>query len=202
MLSLNVRGLRSAGKSTKLVNELTFLNCDIFLLQETHVSCKKQAQEFEKLWQGECFWSFGTGKSAGVAVLFAPNFSGIIVRFLFDSNGRILSLLIDFHNLFFNVVNIYSPTVVSERKVFSSDLHNFFLSQGLLLIGGDFNCIDNVLDRLNCSIVPSTDKTSLVTLMSDFSLVDVWRKHNPRKISFTWFNHNRTQASRIDRFFY
>ena len=201
ILSINVRGLGSAGKSAKLVNELTYLNCDIFLLQETHVSCKKQAEKFENLWKGKCFWSFGTGKSAGVAVVFARNFSGKIIRFLIDSCGRILSLLIDFHNLLFNIVNIYSPTVVSDRKVFFSDLHNYFLSQGLLLIGGDFNCIDNVLDKLNCSVVPSADKTSLVTLMSDFSLVDVWRKQNPRAISFTWSNSDRSQASRIDRFF-
>ena len=70
-----------------------------------------------------------------------------------------------------------------------------------MLIGGDFNCIDNVLDKLNCSAVPSADKTSLVTLMSDFSLVDVWRKQNPRLISFTWSNNDRTQASRLDHFF-
>ena len=201
IVSLNVRGLGSAGKSAKIVQQLNHLNCDVVLLQETHVSCKKQAEKFEKLWKGKCFWSFGIGKSAGVAVIFPANFSGKVVRFLFDSSGRILSLLIDFHNLFLNVVNIYSPNVVSERKIFFSDLHGYFLSQGLLFIGGDFNCIDNVLDKLNCSFVPSVDKTSLVTLMSDFSLVDVWRKHNPRKISFTWFNHDRTQASRIDRFF-
>ena len=48
VLSLNVRGLRSAGKSAKLVNELAHLSCDV-LLQETHVSCKKQAEKFEKL---------------------------------------------------------------------------------------------------------------------------------------------------------
>ena len=56
--------------------------------------------------------------SAGVAVIFSPNFSGSAVCFLFDSNGRILSLLIDFHNLFLNVVNIYSPNAASERKIF------------------------------------------------------------------------------------
>ena len=121
--------------------------------------------------------------------------------FLFDSNGRILSLLIYFHNLHFNVVNIYSPNAASDRKIFISDLHNYFLSQGLLLIGGDFNSVDKVLDKLNCATVPSADKTSLVTLMSDFSLVDVWRKQNPRMISFTWSNSDQTQASRLDRFF-
>ena len=111
VLSLNVRGLGSSAKFRKIVLELNHLNCDVLLLQETHVSCKKQADRFEKLWKGQCFWSFGTGKSAGVAVLFSPNFSGKVIRFLFDSNGRILSLLIDFCNLTFNVVNIYSPNV-------------------------------------------------------------------------------------------
>ena len=200
IVTINVRGLGSAGKSFKIVQELNHLNCDVVLLQETHVSCKKQGEKFEKLWKGKCFWSFGTGKSAGVAVVFAPNFSDNVIRFLFDSNGRILSLLIDFHNLYLNVVNIYSPNAASERKLFFSDLHNYFLSQGLLFIGGDFNCIDNVLDKLNCSSVPSADRTSLVTLMSDFSLVDVWRKQNSRTIFFTWSNSDHTQASRIDRF--
>ena len=183
--SINVWGLGSAGKSFKIGQELIHLNCDVILLQETHVSCKKWAERFEKLWKGKYFWSFGTGKSAGVAVIFSSTFSGNIVRFLFDCNGRILSLLTDFHNLFLNVVNIYSPNAPSERKIFFSDLHGYFLSQGLLFIGGDFNYIDTVLDKLNCSIVSSLDKTSLVTLMSDFSLFDAWRKQNPRKVSFT-----------------
>ena len=201
ILTINVRGLGSAGKSSKIVQELTYLNCDVVLLQESHVSCKRQAEKFEKLWKGKCFWSFGTSKSAGVAVIFAPNFAGNFICFLFDSNGRILSLLIDFHNLYFNVVNIYSPNAASERKIFFSDLHNYFLSQGLLLIGGDFNGVHNVFDKLNCSTVPPANKTSLVTLMSDFSRVDIWRKQNPHMISFAWSNSDRTQASGLDRFF-
>ena len=89
----------------------------ILTLQETHFSCKRQAEKFEKFLKGKCFWSFGTGKSAGVAVIFAPNFSGNVFRFLFDPNEKILSLLVDFHNLYFNVVNIYSPNAASERKI-------------------------------------------------------------------------------------
>ena len=118
ILTINVRGLGSAGKISKIVQELTFLNCDVVLLQETHVSCKKQAEKFEKFWKGKCFWSFGTGKSTGVAVIFPPNFSGNVVRFLFHSNGRILSLLNVFHNLFFNVVNIYPQMLLQSEKYF------------------------------------------------------------------------------------
>ena len=89
IVTINVRGLGSAGKISKIVQELSYLNCDVALLQETRVSCKRQAEKFEKFWKGKCFWFFGTGKSAGVASVFAPNFSGNVIRFLFDSNGRI-----------------------------------------------------------------------------------------------------------------
>ena len=199
--SLNVRGLGSSSKLYKIIYELNNLRCDVIFLQETHVSCRKRADLFEKLWKGRCFWSFGTSKSAGVAVVFSPNFSGNIIRFLTDSDGRILSLLIDFNICVLNLVNIYAPNTITDRKAFFSALHSFFISSGLLLLGGDFNCIDNVLDKLNCATVPSADKVSLVSLMSDFSLVDVWRKRNPRKITFTWSNNDQSQASRIDRFF-
>lgn len=70
IISLNVRGLGLSGKSAKIIHELSLLNCDIVLLQEMHVSCKKQAEKFEKLWKGKCVWSFGTGN-----LLVLPSFS-------------------------------------------------------------------------------------------------------------------------------
>lgn len=54
--------------------------------------------------------------SAGVAILFSPNFSGKIICFLFDSDGRILSLLINFNHSMLNIVNIYSPCSASDRR--------------------------------------------------------------------------------------
>jgi len=48
------------------------------------------------IWRGKCYLSFGTGKSAGVAVLLPPHFSGSVQCFLFDSDGCVLSLLFTF----------------------------------------------------------------------------------------------------------
>ena len=96
ILSRNVRGLGSLTKVNSLYHELEVLNFDIVLLQETHVSCPKQAKVFERSWRRKCYWSFGTGKSAGVTVLLSPNFFGSVERFVFDSDGRILSLLFVF----------------------------------------------------------------------------------------------------------
>ena len=56
--------------------ELSLLDLDIVLLQETHVSNKTQADEISKRWIGHCFWSFGTGKKAGVAMFVSPRFQG------------------------------------------------------------------------------------------------------------------------------
>ena len=130
ILSLNVRGLGSPSKVNLLCSELEFLAYDVFLLQETHVSCKSQADSIERVWRGQCFWSFGVGKSAGVAVFLSPNFSGIVQRFVFDSDGRVLSLLFQFNSLKRNVINIYAPNGVSDRKAFFEQLHQHFLSQG------------------------------------------------------------------------
>ena len=176
------------------------MNYDIFLLQETHVSCKEKADCFDSLWPGKCFWSFGTGRSAGVAVLTSPNFSGQISRFVFDSDGRVLSVLIQIGNSSLNIINIYSPNTVSDRKTFFERLHNYFLSS-VLIVGGDFNCVDNPIDKFHSSEVHAIDKRSISSFKSAFSLVDVWRKHHPRAISFTWSNSAKTQASRLDRFF-
>ena len=108
-------------------NELARLDLDVILLQETHVSNKVQADEISKRWSGDCFWSFGTGRSAGVAMFVSPRFQGKISRFLFDSDGRVFSALIDFGSCKFNLVNVYAPNTVAGRRVFFQNLHQYFL---------------------------------------------------------------------------
>ena len=199
-VSINICGLGSPSKCYLVSSELSQLKYDIFLLQETHVSCKEKTDKFAGLCRGKCYWPFGTGKSAGVAILTSPNFQGKVSCFVFDSHGRILSILIQLGNSSFNIVNIYSPNTVSDRKVFFERLHDYFFSR-LLSIGSDFNCVDNSIDKFYSSNVHYIDKASLCSLKSVFSLVDVWHKHNPRVASFTWSNSSGTQASRLDRLF-
>ena len=119
----------------------------IFFSYKRHISCRTQADLVEKGFNGQCFWSFGTGKSAGVAMFVSPKFSGKIIRYVHDSNGRILSLLVDFNSSKFNITCLYAPNTVSDRKLFFNRLHTFFLPPGDLILGGDLNCIDSDLDR-------------------------------------------------------
>ena len=46
-------------------------------------------------------------------------------------------------------------------------------------IAGDFNCVDNRLDRLHVLNESSPDKSVFRPLLSDCSLIDVWRKQHP-----------------------
>ena len=87
-LTINVRGFGSTRKRDLLLHELNNnLDYDFFLLQETHVSCKTQADLIESCFNGQCFWSFGIGKSAGVAIFVSPKFSGKIICFVLDTDG-------------------------------------------------------------------------------------------------------------------
>lgn len=200
-MNLNVSGLGSPSKVNLLCRELEFLSYNIFLLQENHISCKKQAKSVERAWRGKCFWSFGVGKSAGVAVFLSPNFSGFLQCFVSDSDGRVLSLLFQFNSFKLNVINIYPPNGVSDHKTFFEQLHHHFRSQGDFVIAGDFNCVDCAIDKFHSKYFHSSDKTCLAALKTDFSLVDVYRKLNRHGISFTWSNSSNTQASRLDWFF-
>ena len=48
----------------------------------------------------------------------SPRFQGKISTFVFDSDGRIFSALIDFGSCKFNLVNVYAPNTVTGRKAF------------------------------------------------------------------------------------
>ena len=115
------------------------------------------------------------------------------IRDRFDSDGRIFSAFIDFETCKFNLVNVYAPNTVTGRKVFFQNLHQYFLCP-CRIIAGDFNCVDNKLDRLHVLNDSLPDKSIFRRLLSDCSLIDVWRKQHPRGISYTWANANYSQA--------
>ena len=139
-------------KFKTLIRELLILKCDVIFLQATHVACNAYAKVFEHKWPGKFLWPFGTGRSAGVCLLFSPNFPGKISRIILDSDGHVLIQLGDAS---FNLVNIYVLNTVSDLKIFFKRLHNYFLSRS------DFNCVDNPLDKFHTSDIHVTDKKSL-----------------------------------------
>lgn len=129
----------------------------------------------------------------------SPRFQGKISRFIFDVDGRIFSALIHIGDCQLNLVNVYPPNTVAGRRTFFQNLHQYFLSPSRI-VAGDFNCVDNSLDRLRVYNDSLPDKSTFRRFLSDRSLIEIWRKQHPRGNSFTWTNANFSQASPLDRF--
>ena len=57
-----------------------------------------------------------TGGGGGVAVFISKNSNLEVLSWRRDSDGRVLSLLIKSENQLINLVNIYAPVILSDRK--------------------------------------------------------------------------------------
>ena len=114
-----------------------------------------------------------------------------------DSEGRVLSLLLDLGNIRLNVINVYVPANLTERKAFFNSLHEFFIPSDGIVLGGDFNCYDSALDKFggNAAIA-----SYFSDFKSSFKFVDVWRKLHPNIREMTWFNSDFSLGSRLDKF--
>ena len=64
-------------------------------------------------------------------------------------------LTVKFGTFKINLVNLYAPTVPSERKTFFQMVPSFFFPNTWPLVGGDFNCYDSVFDKFGGA--PSLD---------------------------------------------
>lgn len=138
IVSLNVWGLISPAKCDSVLYELPHSSFDLILLQETHVCSKIQADTIARKWHGTCYWSFGRGRSAGVCLLVPPKFQGKILRYIFDSDGRIPSVLVLIRSMQFNILNIYAPNTIPDRKALFDQLHTYFLSPVPVVAGNFF----------------------------------------------------------------
>lgn len=67
------------------------------------------------------------------------------------------------------------------RKVFFQNLHQYFLCPSHI-IAGDFNFVDNKLDRPHVLNDSLPDKSVFHHLLSHCSLIDVWRIQNTLEV--------------------
>ena len=113
-------------------------------------------------------------------VLFKPNLNVTINKTLGDKNGRYIltQKSIDETNIVF--VNIYAPNDPSQQILFLRDLSSSVLSSYAnenLVLGGDFNCVINVMDK-KCGrpfVSQNAAVTEFESTIRVHSFVDAWR---------------------------
>ena len=80
VVSINVNGIQERQKRSKVFSALRAENCDIYLLQETHVTSVHEGKLWESKWGGQAIFSPGSNRSAGVGFLINPRSSVKLVR--------------------------------------------------------------------------------------------------------------------------
>ena len=75
VISINVNGIQERHKRSKVFSALRAENCDIYLLQETHVASVHEGKLWESEWGGQAIFSPGSNCSAGVGFLVNPRSS-------------------------------------------------------------------------------------------------------------------------------
>ena len=94
-----------------------------------------------KSFPGISFWSPGSLNSSGTAILFKKHLNINLLDFKQDFEGSVMSTLVSYGHLKINLVSIYAPNTLHERKLYFQNLHEFFFTGSEWIIGADFNCI-------------------------------------------------------------
>ena len=101
-------------------------------------------------------------------------------------------------------INIYAPNDLQQQLAFLRNLNNFLITNvdiGNLIVGGDWNVTLEAVDKKGGSQwKPTSYRNQLISMMKEFSLIDVYRNLNPSKLCFTYESKALKLSSRIDFF--
>ena len=216
-LSLNVNGLRDAGKRRAIFGLLRSGCWDVVALQETHHIDSDEGKAWAAsgvgsllAWPGVSFWSHGTSASRGVALLFKDGcIAEEICLRMQGPDGRVLVADFSIQGEQFSVVSVYAPADSGANRClfFNTTLLPVLPEGRHLLVGGDFNCVrDGGLDQqgqTGAGLVPRVAGYTggLDAVEAAFDLVDIWRLRHPGVPGFTHVAANGAGRScaRLDR---
>ena len=193
--SININGLRSIDRRRLLLQFCLEGKLDVVGLQEvTFHECAVLGTHYNIL-------SNIGPKRLGTAVLIRKGVD--FSRQLLEPDGRLISIDIGS----FTFMNIYAPSgsiAREERNLFlRRTLPAYAITANLpIILVGDFNCVDDALDRSqSMSKASPTKLTSLALreMISGLELVDMWKKLRPGEPGHSF--HYPNGSCRIDRIY-
>ena len=200
-ISWNLKGINQTIKRNKVMSHLNLLRGDVFFLQETHLR-SSDVNRIKRPWLGHTFHSKFPCRARGAAILVHKNVPFVFSNSIEDRNGRFVIITGILCDLPVVMACVYAPTWDDDHFItsFFSSLPK--VDDHYLIIGGDFNLIQNPsLDR--SSTTPQALSRSakvLDTYMTSLGLFDPWRaKYQSDKV-FSFFSHVHRSYSRIDFF--
>ena len=198
-----MRGMGVVSKRKKIYEQMRDINADIIMLQETH-NCDKTRELWQNEWRFGWYNSFGESNARGVSTLFNKRISSAMrnVEIRKDICGRLLVVSFELEDKKIVTCNVYGPN--SDNPAFFEEMINHIknLDFDHLIIGGDFNFVlDNEMDAYQRLSSHHRSRETIVKLMEEARLSDIWRELNPDKKKYTWKKSKpRLLCSRLDWF--
>lgn len=203
VISLNVRGLRNQVKRRSIFSYLKNQKATLYCLQETF-----SKEDDEKIWSaewgGQIIFSHGSEHSRGVCILLSVNSGFSLSTVHADRDGRYIIVKVNIGDEQLFVINIYAPNKGAEQELFIRSLGANLISKTditKIIITGDWN--GSLFPKDKCGGLPwkeSNYRNSIVDLMEELDLVDIYRKLHPNTRAFTYESKSLKLKSRIDYF--
>lgn len=200
IISMNCQGLSNKMARSDTFNFLKGKRFSIYLLQDTHFTTREE-NYIRTQWGFECLFSNFSSQSRGVAILFNNNFEFKIHNIEKDNNGNKLILDMTIQGKHLLLINIYGPNRDDPEFYLQllDDINKYDLP---VILAGDFNLVldpdNDTVDYQHINNPKARDQ--VLNLMTDCTLIDVWREMNLEKHHYTWRKKNSSKQSRLDFF--
>ena len=125
IITLNVRGLRNIAKRQLVFTWLKNHRFDIVCLQKTYCT-RELISDFDKRWGSKTWHSESiSNHSRGVCIMINPKLNYQVIMNQCDTESRKVFLKIKIGNNIINILNIYAPNNITEKKLFFNNLYQW-----------------------------------------------------------------------------
>ena len=199
------RAQESDRKKSSIFSYLKDQNCQFYFLQETY-SKPNDEKIWRSEWGGDIFFSHGSTHSKGVCILINPSLSlkSPIEKSSKVQEGRIVSINLTLETVIISLCNVYAPNDSQQQQAFLHNLNEYLMYNTNienLIIGGDWNVTLQSLDKKGGTPwKASAYRDSLISMMEELELIDVFRKQYSSKLCFSYESKALKVSSRIDFF--
>ncbi|KAI0089038.1 Endonuclease/exonuclease/phosphatase, partial [Irpex rosettiformis] len=182
----------------------------VLAVQETHLE-QSHVDDIHRLF-GKRIQIFhsepasGASNSKGVAFVINKerlHIEGISAESVVPGRAQLLTL--KWHKkVLLRILNVYAPNNIDENAQFWEDLEEEWNNNDRPLphiMMGDFNVVEDAIDRFPSRTDSPRATDSLQSLYSTLGLVDGWRERYPTTKSYTYMQKNCKAMSRLDRIY-
>lgn len=199
VITLNVNGLTSPIKRSKIISKVKREKAQIIFCQETHLT-NQEHEKIKKMGFRDTYYSsFKTGRKRGLAILMPNSVHFELLSETKDKEGRFIIVKGKLDDKEVTLLNVYASP--GSNRVFFKKIIELiaFQTAGVLICAGDFNMIlSPKLDTTNQKRKITNTEKWFKRRVQDLGLIDVWRDFHNQDRQYTFFSNQHNAYSRID----